>query len=170
MFLPEHFVHALKFVLISEGGLNTDVVDRGGLTKYGISQKAYPELDIINLTKDDARKIYYFDYWVKQNCEKFGQKLGTFIFDSSVNCGRSRTGKWLQEIINLKVNILKVDGVIGQKTVTATSVLSEDEILLGMVGKRVKHYSDVIRNYPDQYKMIAGWNNRVGDLLFYLIN
>jgi lysozyme family protein len=169
MNLPKNFTHALKFVLISEGGLNTDPVDRGGLTKFGISKRAYSELDIASLTMEDAKRIYYFDYWVKQNCEEFGEKLAGFIFDSSVNCGTSRVGKWLQEIINTKLAMLKVDGVIGQKTIMAAKALSEEELLLGMIGKRVKHYSDIIRTHPDQMRMIAGWNNRVGDLLFYLI-
>lgn len=36
--------------------------DRGGETKYGI-RKTYPDLDIPNLTLDEAKKIYFYDFW-----------------------------------------------------------------------------------------------------------
>jgi lysozyme family protein len=45
----------------ADGGLTTD---QGGLTKWGISQKAYPDLDIKNLTRENAVALYRKDYWL----------------------------------------------------------------------------------------------------------
>ena len=51
-------------LIVREGGLVSDPDDRGGMTKFGISQRAHPELDIPNLTKEEAKQVYFEDYWV----------------------------------------------------------------------------------------------------------
>lgn len=58
-----NFGAAFNRLIANEGVLSNHPADKGGLTKYGISQSAYPHLDIANLTLDDCRKIYYADYW-----------------------------------------------------------------------------------------------------------
>ena len=53
-------------LLDTEGTEYTDdTSDRGGATKFGISQKGNPDIDIPNLTEDSARKIYEERYWNK---------------------------------------------------------------------------------------------------------
>jgi len=63
--MDERFNIFVTRVLEAEGYLSDDVNDNGGLTKYGISQRAYPNLDIKNITLDDAKNIYYNDYFLK---------------------------------------------------------------------------------------------------------
>ncbi len=63
------FDQALKFVLEREGGYVNDSSDPGGETKFGISKKAYPNLDIRNLTPELAGAIYKADYWGPSGCE-----------------------------------------------------------------------------------------------------
>ena len=46
------FDKAFELVIGHEGGLVDHPADPGGLTKYGISKRAYPNLDIRNLTLD----------------------------------------------------------------------------------------------------------------------
>ncbi len=55
-----NFEGALKFTLSWKGGLVNDPNDPGGETKYGISKRAYPELDIANLTLEQAKGIYIY--------------------------------------------------------------------------------------------------------------
>lgn len=50
-------------LLVVEGGYVNDPNDPGGETKYGISKRFYPRVDIKNLTKDDAKKIFVKDYF-----------------------------------------------------------------------------------------------------------
>lgn len=57
------FNGAVERTLKFEGILSNDKYDAGGLTKFGISKRAYPKLDIVNLTVEDAKKIYERDYW-----------------------------------------------------------------------------------------------------------
>lgn len=57
------FEKALAFTLQNEGELCSVEGDAGGLTKYGISKRSYPHLDIANLTKEKAAEIYRRDFW-----------------------------------------------------------------------------------------------------------
>ena len=54
---------AILHILNFEGGLSNHTNDRGGTTKFGISKKSYPNLDISNLTLEQAKDIYKRDYW-----------------------------------------------------------------------------------------------------------
>ena len=55
-----NFSKAIVKTLAKEGGaiFTDDPNDAGGATKYGISQRAYPNVDIRNLTEQQAREIY----------------------------------------------------------------------------------------------------------------
>ena len=55
----------IKEVLRREGGakLTKDPDDPGGTTKYGISKRANPDVDVENLTEDEAVLIYLDKYW-----------------------------------------------------------------------------------------------------------
>jgi lysozyme family protein len=72
---PAEFTYAVNEVLRSEGGLVNDPADPGGLTNYGISQRAYPGVDIAKLTKEEAIAIYYRDYWLAAKCDKLPPAL-----------------------------------------------------------------------------------------------
>ena len=76
-----------------EGGYSNDPNDSGGETKYGISKKSYPNEDIKNMTLERAKKIYYENYWLKAGCQHMKWPLNLIVFDTAVNCGRSRAEK-----------------------------------------------------------------------------
>lgn len=56
-------------------------------TKYGISAAQYPNLDIVNLTLDQARAIYLSDYWQKCGCDSMPWERAICVFDCAVNQG-----------------------------------------------------------------------------------
>jgi lysozyme family protein len=63
---PEDFLKAVNDLIDNwEGGYVDDPQDPGGETKYGISKRAYPNVDIKNLTRDGAITLYFYDYWQK---------------------------------------------------------------------------------------------------------
>lgn len=74
-----------------------DPEDPGGETKYGISKRAYPRLDIKNLTLEDASAIYKRDYWNAAGCDDLDDSLALVVFDTAVNCGVGRAKKWLAQ-------------------------------------------------------------------------
>ena len=71
------FLHALSFIRAREGGYVNDPTDKGGKTKYGISDKrdgladgktdvdgdGKPDTRIKDLTEEQAGQIYFRDYW-----------------------------------------------------------------------------------------------------------
>ena len=165
----KQFLKAMTFVRISEGGTNYDPDDRGGLTNHGISQKQYPNLDIVNLKQSEAVEIYYRDYWLKNFCNELPRPLATVIFDSSVNCGVYSAGKWLQAMCNLKGSDLKIDGIIGNKTLSST--LNHDPVVLtaGVFAYRLQRYTGLLKRDPAQYKFVRGWMDRSANLIFYVL-
>ncbi|MBK8754113.1 MAG: hypothetical protein IPL99_21800 [Candidatus Competibacteraceae bacterium] len=58
------FKRCITPILAEEGRLSNDPHDPGGLTKYGISHRSYPNLNIAGLTLADAEGIYHRDYWL----------------------------------------------------------------------------------------------------------
>ena len=49
------FEDAIEFVLLHEGGYSWDPKDPGGETRFGISKKSYPNLNIKNLTEEKVK-------------------------------------------------------------------------------------------------------------------
>lgn len=95
----ENFNKIISLILELEGGYVFDKNDPGGETKYGISKKSYPELDIKNLTIDEAKTIYFNDFWLKIRADEFNGPLKYLIFDSAINQGRSGAIKILQKTL-----------------------------------------------------------------------
>jgi len=75
------FDKAIKFVLKWEGKYSNDPQDPGGETKYGISKRSYPELDISKLTLKQAKEIYYQNYWLKCGCDSLPYPFNIVVFD-----------------------------------------------------------------------------------------
>ena len=110
------FSHAIQFILQAEGGYVNDPTDRGGETNFGISKRAYPDLDIKNLSLNDAENIYFKDYWLKAKCNELPPQMAIVVFGSAVNHGVTRAIKLLQQTLKVEV-----DGIIGQQTLAAAS-------------------------------------------------
>lgn len=64
-----------------------DPRDPGRLTKYGISQRAHPKVDIRNLTLEQAKEIYYSEYWNKLGCDYIESPADIFVADAGVSMG-----------------------------------------------------------------------------------
>lgn len=144
---------ALAFVALWEwgnrkdGGYTNDPVDPGGETKFGISKKGHPEVDIKSLTLTEATVIYEKDYWLKIGADKMEKRLAIVCFDSAVNCGVGRTRSWLSELEN------KPD--VKDKA-------------RWMIQRRTQYYLDLVKKRPALNKYIKGWLNRVNDLSKYV--
>lgn len=114
------FDRAFRIVVGEEGGYVDDPQDPGGETKYGVSKRAYPELDIADLTKDDAKGIYESDYWTPCGCDEMPWPLSLYVFDGAVNQGVLATRKILQKSLDCRQ-----DGIIGRKTIRAAQAASD---------------------------------------------
>ncbi|MFS8082999.1 MAG: glycosyl hydrolase 108 family protein, partial [Ginsengibacter sp.] len=57
------FDAAVDSVLGEEGGYVNNPADPGGETQWGISKRAFPDVDIKALTRDAAKALYKAHYW-----------------------------------------------------------------------------------------------------------
>jgi len=105
--MKKDFDKALKFVLKWEGDYSNDPRDPGGETKYGISKRSYPELNISKLTLKQAKEIYYQNYWLKCGCDNLPYPFNIVVFDTAVNMGRSRAIKFMDPYNDWRDYLLK---------------------------------------------------------------
>ncbi len=98
---------ALDFVMRWEGGYTRDPHDPGGETKWGISRRAYPNLDIKGLTRDEAAGIYRRDYWDRAGCAGLPSPLDLVVFDTAVNTGVERALEFLSRTRCWKAYIIE---------------------------------------------------------------
>ena len=136
MSMSEPFETAVDFVLSAEGGLVDDPSDPGGLTNFGISQRAYPSLNIRQLTLADAKALYRKDYWDRCSCDKLPEAIALVVFDAAVNQGVNAAIRMLQRSLNVKE-----DGVIGPATLAAAAAQTPSVIIAEMVARRSLAYA-----------------------------
>lgn len=146
-----NFYIIIDQLLKEEGGYVNHPQDPGGETKYGISKRSYPNLDIKNLTIDQAKSIYKSDYWDKIKGDFIPASIAFIIFDSAVNQGIKRASKFLQTALNVAA-----DGVIGSKTIEAANKSNQKEIVLKIAELRKNHYISL-----NQPVFINGWLARL---------
>ena len=87
------FETVVHMVLEHEGGYVNHPSDPGGETKYGISKRAYPDVDIAELTKDDAANLYKRDYWDRIKGDELPVGVACVVMDYAVNSGISLSGR-----------------------------------------------------------------------------
>jgi hypothetical protein len=146
----------LDKVIEHEGGYLNDPDDPGGETKYGIAKKSNPDVDIKNLTIEEAKKIYWEKYWVPNKVDKVPSQLKYIYYDMCVNMGRSNSVKVLQSAANQKGANIAVDGGIGPNTLKAIDNLELERAR----AFRVKYYADLCSAKPTLLKYYYGWFRR----------
>ncbi len=100
------FQQGIKFVFRWEGGYVNDPNDLGGETNFGISKKAYPYLEIKEMTKELAEEIYHRDYWVKAGCFELAYPLDIVVFDTSINLGVRRALEFVKLTHDVEMYLL----------------------------------------------------------------
>jgi lysozyme family protein len=152
---PSAFSRFVAEILKHEGGEVYDAHDPGGHTKFGISQRSYPELDIANLTLAEARAIYYRDFWLAHNLASLPDPIAFMVFDFAVHAGPTRAIRALQSLVEVEV-----DGKIGPATITAVQ-----EALAASQGRLLGAYTEARRDYHRRLSIYLryanGWDSRV---------
>lgn len=120
-----------------------DPSDPGGATKYGIDQRSHPNIDIKNLTLQQANTIY-FSEWQADNAETFSCPLGEVYFNACVNCGKGRADKLLVESANTTSDINQHAG--------------------DFLDYQDSFYRRLANSRPESQKFLQGWLNRTSDL------
>ena len=156
----KNFNEIIEKVLEHEGGYVNDPKDLGGETKYGITKRFYPDVDIKNLTVEQAKEIYKKDYWDRNRVESLPQNLWHIYFDMCVNMGKRTAVKVLQRAAVNKGKDIEVDGGLGPMTIGALKGVELDRVR----AYRVKFYVDLITDKPEQEKFFLGWFRRATEV------
>ena len=96
------------------GAPHLDPKDPGGFTKWGISRRRFPKVDIAALTRPGAEELYREHYWDELRCGEMPAGVALAVFDYAVPCGPPRAARGLQRIVGASV-----DGRVGAKTLDA---------------------------------------------------
>ncbi|HEV7380388.1 MAG TPA: glycosyl hydrolase 108 family protein [Dyadobacter sp.] len=150
-----NFDEAIEHVLSSEGGYVNNPNDSGGETKYGISKRSYPKLDIKNLTRAQAKAIYRTDFWDKVKADQLASAVRFHVFDFAVNAGVSTAIKTLQFAAGSKK-----DGVLGPNTIKGSQRVSARDFGVA----RIRHYTALARDRPKDRVFLDGWLIRTLDV------
>jgi lysozyme family protein len=98
--LIEDYDIAFENTIGLEGSYTNDPNDPGGETNWGLSKKSNPDLDIKNLTKEQAKTIYKERYWNKINGDLLPYPINIIGFDRSVLYGTGKANEWIKQSSN----------------------------------------------------------------------
>lgn len=146
------FEKAVEFIIGLEAGYVENSSDPGGATNFGISQRAYPNLDIKNLTKEEAADIYRRDYWDALRIDQMPEPIQLMVFDAGINQGKKAAVLMLQGALGVPQ-----DGALGALTFTALRETAIGQTFSNMVILRHNRYADNA-NWPSFGK---GWSKRL---------
>ena len=145
------FHRCIDRILAEEGGLSDHPADPGGLTKYGISKRSYPTLDIAGLTLDDAKALYRRDYWQVLHGDQLPSGLDLLMLDCAINQGPVTAIKLLQRTLRIQD-----DGIIGPETLSAAAVAMPG-LLDAFAAERALRYE----LNPNEATFGRGWYRRL---------
>lgn len=169
-------------ILIRESAAYSNrAADRGGPTKYGVTQATLSEWrgrpctvdDVKNLSEREARDIYREMYIVRPGFLGIeNEDVRTLAVDCAVNHGVSRAVKLLQ-----MASRSFPDGIFGPNTKTAVNRMTAGVLYRRLCAQRVRLYGELIAKDPELKKAVAdghdklqalnagGWLNRAADFI-----
>ncbi len=173
----------IEEVIEREGGYVDHPADRGGPTRWGITQ-AVARLhghmdDMRHFSQSDAAAIYKRLYWLSPSLDKVAEtapKLAAELFDTGINMGTGTAVGFLQRALNAlnrearDYGDLTVDRRIGAVTLLALNSFlrkrgtgGEDVLLKAVEALQGAHYVRLAEARPSQEAFLYGWlANRIG--------
>ena len=175
------FEPAVEYVMRNEGGLEENPNDPGGITNKGVSLrflKAIPadkrraygivsdtinEDDIRQLTSEQAKSIYYGEFWADSDFEELtNQDTANYLFDIAVNEGIAPAIKCLQRAIwsvMQNKSIIVDDGIMGNETIHYAE-LSGIALLPALRSERAGEYRLIAAIHHEENQFLSGWLKR----------
>ena len=150
------FDQCFEKLIAHEGGVSENPKDPGGLTNYGISQRAYPNLDIRSLTLAEVKQLYKRDYWDRAQCDQLPSQLSYLVFDAAVNSGIGQSIRFLQRAVGVAD-----DGVMGAITLSAIKRMDAESLCARFIGQRLEFMTKL-----STFDVFGkGWSRRIADQL-----
>jgi len=153
-----NFDTAFDRLMGHEGGYVNNPADPGGETNWGISKRQYPDVDIKNLTRDQAKAIYLRDFWDRGQMGEFDPAVAFQVFDFAVNSGIETAIRKLQAATGVAD-----DGHVGPVTVAAIKNRGVNDIIMLLTAERIE-YQAKLKNGDTFWR---GWMRRNAGNLRY---
>lgn len=153
-------------IIENEGGLVDHQNDKGGLTKFGITEVSWSEYsqygekatDVGSITLAQAREFY------RHRFEKAKITLLPSIYwypvaDWQVNSGKHAI-KCLQRVFNELGSDLFEDGILGEVTARTARTYNSTVTVDKYISERIRFYCAIVAKNPSQSVFLNGWINR----------
>lgn len=171
-------------VIGREGGYSNHPADRGGATRWGITEKVARAHgyggDMRSYPHEEAVGVYRRIYWLRPGFDlvaKLAPALAAELFDTGVNMGPAVAAGFLQRALNAlnrgasDYPDLAVDGRIGGQTVEALkrfldrrgAAAGESVLLKAVEALQGERYLRLAEERPANEAFLYGWlANRLG--------
>jgi len=158
--VTNYFTYAVEKTLKHEGGYVNNPNDSGSETNWGITKRTYPNLDIKNLTRDEAIEIYRRDFWRPIYSRISAISVAAKVFDMAVNMGHVNAHKCVQRAcVGYGFN-LTIDGAFGGNTLAAVNSIEVNTLMRDIKMQAVVHYYDLAKRRPKDKVFFHGWVGR----------
>jgi lysozyme family protein len=154
------FLTAVERVLADEGGYSSNPADNGGATRFGISARSNPGLDIATLTRDAAVKIYWCEWWLRFGFAQLPAAVAAKTFDLAVNIGAGNAIRCLQRALRACGRPVIEDGAIGPTTALEANCADPAAIMSALRSELAAHYRLVAANQKCDSVFLKGWLTR----------
>jgi Putative secretion activating protein len=169
---------------IAEGGWANNPNDKGGETAFGIARKFWPtwggwkyideikakygtKASVINkYVKSNPvimaliSQFYKINFWDVLKLDQIkDQQLAETVYDFGVNSGTGRSAKYLQEAVNNLGGSLKVDGQIGNQTITQANSINPSQLHTEFNKLRRDFYNSIAKGNQKQF--LNSWLSRL---------
>jgi len=164
-----HFTDALIDDIIKrEGSFVNHPADKGGPTKFGITQATLANWlgrtastdDVKNLTQEEAKRIYQARY-VAPFMQLVYPPLIEQCVDAGVNHGVGQAIKLLQRALGKPI---VADGIIGPQTLAAVEKADGNALTALYIAVRLELYATILQRDSSQLAFAAGWMNRMAGM------
>jgi len=170
-------------VIGREGGFVDHPDDRGGATRWGITEAVARQQGYAGAMRDLPREmaveIYRRLYWLKPRFDTLAARMPRLageMFDAGVNMGPAVAAGFLQRALaalnrgGRDYPDLPIDGVIGPATLAALDAFArvrgaagQDVLLRAVVALRGERYIALAESRPANKAFVYGWlANRTG--------
>lgn len=172
----------LEELIKREGGYVNNPDDRGGATKFGITEAVARASGFKGYMRDlplsVAKDIYRKQYWISPRFDQvnlISNAVAEELLDTGVNCGTGFAKPLLQRALNLLNNQgkggwpdLAIDGVYGAATLNALRIYfakrgkDGEKVLVRVLNiMQGQRYIEICERNPTQEQFFYGWiNNR----------
>ena len=165
---------SVDFVFRCEGVYSNDKDDRGGPTKYGITERFLYDYgnipggrphSIMNLTEGQARAIYN-NYWDSAPFKDIkDHNIAKILFDSAVNQGSDAAWDGMQRVLG-RMGMQVNEGQSFHITIEAINKCDTSRLFTLFKEERIQMYNRTIEKNSSQEKYRYGWYNRVNAFIY----